>query len=108
MDTIAPSLGINERRQAAAALASLASDGELDETERMAAASEVFRLVTGIPLAAEQRIGATVDLAGVGVKIFGDGQFDDQEIVTATTVIKRAISGNLTTESLQDLLGFGN
>ena len=108
MDTIAPSLGINERRQAAAALAQLAADGDLDETERMAAASEVFRLVTGVPLAAEQRIGATVDLAGVGVKIFGDGQFDAQEIVTATTVIKRAISGSLTTESLQDLLGFGN
>ena len=108
MDIIAPSLGINERRQAAAALARLASDGELDETGRMAAASEVFRLVTGVPLAAEQRIGATVDLAGVGVKIFGDDQFGDQEIVTATTVIKRALTGELTTESLQDLLGFGN
>ena len=30
--------------------------------ERMSAASEVFRLVTGVPLNAESRMGATVDL----------------------------------------------
>ena len=108
MDIIAPDLGITERRQAAAVLAQLAADGELDESDRMAAASEIFRLVTGVPLAAEQRIAATVDLAGVGVKIFGDDQFGDQENVTATTAIKRALTGDLITESLQDLLGFGN
>ena len=108
LDTIAPSLGVNERRQAAAALARLSADDDWNDADRMEAASEVFRLVTGVPLAAEQRIGATVDLAGVGVKIFGDDQFDDEEITTATTVIKQALTGELTTESLQDLLGFGN
>ena len=109
MDTIAPGLSINERRQAAAALARLASDGELDETERMAAASEVFRLVTGVPLNAEQRIGATVDLAGVGVKVFDtDDSFDDRDIDNATEIIKQSLTGELTTESLQGILGFGN
>ena len=108
MDRLAPDLDINERRQAAAALASLSSDGELNDAERMEAASEVFRLVTGIPLAAEQRIGATVDLAGVSVKIFGGDQFDDDGVVAATTLIKKALTGDLTTESLQNLLAFGN
>ena len=109
MDIIAPELDINERRQAAAALARLAADDDWDHADRMAAASETFRLVTGVPLAAEQRIGATVDLAGVAVKIFDtDDSFDDRDIDTATTVIKRAISGDLTTDSLANILGFGN
>ena len=41
-----------------------------DNNDRVAAASEVFRLVTGVPLDVEVRIGAGVDLAGLGVGIF--------------------------------------
>ena len=58
MDVIAPHLKINERRQAAASLAKLAEDDDWDDADKMAAASEVFRLVTGVPLAAEQRVDA--------------------------------------------------
>ena len=109
MDTIAPGLAINQRRQAAESLARLAADDDWDDADRMAAASEVFRLVTGVPLDAERRMAASVDLAGVGVKIFDtNDQFDDRDIDNATTIIKQAISGNLTTESLQNILGFGN
>ena len=106
MDTIAPGLSTNERRQAAAALAKLSSDADWGHAERMSAASEVFRLVTGVPLDAEQRMGASVDLAGVGMKIFDtDDAFDDREIDRATEIIKQSLTGELTTESLQSILG---
>ena len=109
MDTIAPGLSINERRQAAAALAKLSADDDWDDADRMKAASEVFRLVTGVPLDAEQRVGAAVDLAGVGMKVFDtDDSFDDSEIETATEIIKQSLTGELTSESLQKILGSGD
>ena len=108
LDTIAPGLAINQRRQAAAALARLAADQDWDDADRMAAASEVFRLVTGVPLDAEARMGAAVDLAGVSVKILDDDSFDDREIDMATTLIKQSLTGELTSEGLQSILASGN
>ena len=109
MDTIAPSLSVNERRQAAAALAKLSAEDDWDHADRMAAASEVFRLVTGVPLDAEARIGAAADLAGVGVRIFDtDDSFDDSEIESATEIIKQSLTGERTSESLQKILGSGD
>ena len=109
MDTIAPSLGINQRRQAAAALAKLSAEDDWDDDDRMAAASEVFRLVTGVPLNAEQRMAASVDLAGVGVEIFDtDDSFDDRDIDNAAEVIKRTFTGDLTSDSLPRILNIGN
>ena len=108
LDVIAAELSIEERRQAAGALAKLSADGDLRGVDKMAAAGEVFRLVTGVPLNAEQRAGAAVDLAGLGVRVFGQGQFDDQEVDNAVTIIKDALSGNLTSGSLSNILGFGN
>ena len=106
MDTIAPGLSINQRRQAATTLAKLSSDGDWDHDDRMNAASEVFRLVTGVPLDAESRMGAAVDLTGVGMKIFDkDDSFDDGEIDRATEIIKQSLTGELTTDSLQSILG---
>lgn len=100
MDTIAPSLFIDQRRQAAAMLAELSADSGWDSADRMAAASEVFRLVTGVPLEAEARLGAAVDLAGVGARIFDtEGRFDDGDISAATALIKQALTGELTAES---------
>ena len=108
LDVIAAELSIEERRQAAGALAKLSADSDLRGVDKMAAAGEVFRLVTGVPLNAEQRVGAAVDLAGLGVRVFGQGQFDDQEVDNAVTIIKDALSGNLTSGSLSNILGFGN
>ncbi len=109
MNMIAPSLHVNERRQATAALAKLSADDDWDDEDKLAAASEVFRLVTGVPLAAEERMGAAVDLAGLGVKVFGSGEgFDDADVDIATVIIKEAVSGYLTGESLQHLLETGN
>lgn len=109
MDTIAPGLDINQRRQAATALARLAADDDWDDADRMTAANETFRLVTGVPLDAEQRIGGAVDLAGVGVKIFDtDDSFDDRDIDNATAIIKQAISGDLTSDSLLNILALGD
>ena len=109
MDTIAPSLSINERRQAAAALSKLSSVDDWDHADRMAAASEVFRLVTGVPLDAESRMSAAVDLTGVGIKIFDtDDAFDDRDIDRATEIIKQSLTGELTTEGLQNILGSGD
>lgn len=73
MDVIAAELSINERRQAAETLASLSAKDDWSDADRMAAAGEVFRLVTGVPLNAEQRVGRAVDLAGLGVRVFGSG-----------------------------------
>ena len=108
MNTIAPSLSINGRRQAAAALAKLSTDDDWDDADRMEAASEVFRLVTSVPLDAQARVGAAVDLAGVGMKIFDtDDSFEDRDIDTATEIIKQSLTGELTSESLQSILGGG-
>ena len=58
---------------------------------------EVFRLVTGVSLVAEERMGATVDLTGVGVKIFDtDDSCDDHDIDMATQVIKQSLTGEMT------------
>lgn len=109
MDTIAPHLGINERRQAAATLARLAAEDDWSREDKMRAASETFRLVTGVPLAANQRAGAAVDLTGMGIKVFDrNDNFDDRDIDNATTIIKQAIGGNLTTDSVRSILGIGN
>ena len=105
MNTIAPSLSINERRQAATVLARLSIDDDWDDVDRMEAASEVFRLVTGVPLNAEQRIGAAVDLAGIGVRVFGaEGHFDDQDVDAVAEIIRQSVAGELTNESLRDIL----
>ena len=67
LNIIAPGLAINERQQAAASLARLAADTDWsDEGAKLAAANEAFRLVTGVPLNAQARLGAAVDLAGIG------------------------------------------
>ena len=105
LDTIAPGLSIDERRQASASLARLSADSDWNDADRMEAASEVFRLVTGVPLNAEGRIDAAVDMTGVGVKIFDtEDNFDDRDIDNATEIIKQAISGELTTDSVQSIL----
>ena len=109
MDAIAPDLSINERRQAATALARLSTDDDWDDADRMEAASEVFRLVTGVPLNAEQRLGAAVDLAGVGVRVFSaEDQFDDRDVDAVAEIIKLSLSGELTNETLRDILESGN
>ena len=109
LDTIAPGMSINQRRQAAASLARLAADTDWDHSDRMTAASEVFRLVTGVPLDSEQRIDAAVDLTAVGVKIFDtEDNFDDRDIDNAAELIKQAVAGELTTESVNSILASGN
>ena len=106
LDVIAAELSINERRQAAETLASLSAKDDWSEADRMAAAGEVFRLVTGVPLNAEQRVGGAVDLAGLGVRVFGSGQFTDEEVDTATTIIKESLTGGLTSEKIKSILGW--
>ena len=109
LDTIAPGLSIDERKQASASLARLSASGDWNDVDRMEAASEVFRLVTGVPLNAEGRIGAAVDLTGVGIKIFDtEDNFDDRDIDNATEIIKQAISGELSTDSVESILGRGD
>ena len=84
MDIIAPGLGANEPGLAADALMELSLADGWDNNDRVAAASEVFRLVTGVP--------AGVDLAGLGVRIFGsEGQWSDRDILAATSVFKQAM-----------------
>ena len=57
--------------------------------------------MTGVPLAAEARLGTAVDLTGVGIEIFDtDDSFEDRDIDTATEIIKQSLTGELMTESL--------
>lgn len=47
-----------------------------------------------------------MDLTGVAMKIFDtDDSFEDWDIDTATEIIKQSLTGELTTESLQSILG---
>ncbi len=47
-----------------------------------------------------------VDVAGVGMKIFGtDDSFDDREIDSAIAIIKQALTGELTSERLESIMG---
>ena len=86
-------------------LAELSSDASLDYADRIMAASEVFRLVTGVPLDAEARLGAAMDLASVGARIFDtEGRFDDGDIDAATSLIKEAPTGELTAAGVQRIL----
>ena len=108
MDTIAPELGINERRRAAGSLARLAAEGNWSREDKMRAASETFRLVTGVPLAVEDRAGAAVGVAGMAVKAFDDDLVDDEDIDTTTQIIRQAVSGGLTLDSLRAILGISD
>lgn len=106
MNVIAPGLSINDRRQAADALAKLSEDDGWSGTDIEAAANEAFRLITGVPLKSEERIEAAVDLAGLGVKLFDkEGHFDDKDIEVATEIVKQYFKGELTTDSIQEILG---
>ena len=105
MDTIAPELAVNERRHAASQLAKLAANDNWDDEDKMAAASEVFRLVTGAPLNVQQRQDAAVDLAGEVFKaIDTDDSFDDSDIDAATDLVKEVMGGTVSTESIMNFL----
>ena len=109
MNTIAPGLSISERRQAATALANLAADDDWDHEDGMAAASEVFRLVTGAPLNAEQRTAAAVDLAGEAIRVLDtEDNFDDRDIDTATEIVKEVLTGDWNAESILSILDSDN
>lgn len=105
MDTIAPELAVNERRHAASQLAKLAADGTWDDEDKMEAAGEVFRLVTGTSLNVQERQDAAVDLAGEIFKaIDTEDSFDDSDIDATTDLIKEVMGGTVTTESIQNFL----
>ena len=109
MDTIAPGLAIGERRQAAAVLTQISAEADWDSADKLVAMNEVFRLVTSVPLDAEERIGAAIDLAGLGVKNFdADDSFDDGDVDNAAAIIKQAVAGDLTSQGIQRLLESGN
>ncbi len=64
LDTIAPGASIDDRREAADRLAELsASSGEWNAEQRMEAANELFRLITGHEQDAERRVEAARELA---------------------------------------------
>ena len=106
MDTIAPGLSVLERTKAAELLAKLSAADDWDDANSSEAANEVFRLATGVPLQAEKRLGAAVDLAAIGVKVFDrEGQFNDGDIAIATELIKQSLTGELTVESVEGILG---
>ena len=98
----------NVTKKSGSSAGRLSIDDDWDDMDRLEAASEVFRLVTGVPLNAEKRLGAAVDLAGIGVRACSDvGQFDDQDVDAVAEIIKQSLNGDLTDESLRDILKTG-
>ena len=64
LDTIAPGASINDRRQAADRLARLSAvSGDWNAEQRMEAANELFKLITGNQPDADQRVEAARELA---------------------------------------------
>ena len=64
LDTIAPGASINDRREAADKLAKLsAASGDWNAEQRMEAANELFRLITGNEPDVERRVEAARELA---------------------------------------------
>ena len=104
MHDIAPELSINERRESAGNLVRLSKSDRWDAETTKQAAEQTFQFVTGGKLEIEKRSDAAVDLTGEAVKSFKSDSFDDEDIDTATELIKDTIKGELNTDKVSDLL----
>ena len=105
MDTIAPEWSVAERKEALGYLTWQFSHGEWDAGSTKRTAEEGYMLITGGEIQLEKRIGAGVEVVGESLKRFGGDGYDDESVDMATDLIKVAISGDLSTDSVSKILG---
>ncbi len=108
MDTIAPEWSVTERKEALGYLAWQFSHGEWDTDSTQRTAEEGYTLITGGEIQLERRMEAGVELVGEGLKQYGGDGFDDENVDKSTALIKGAISGGLSTESVSQILDLDN
>ena len=106
MDTIAPEWSITERKEALGYLAWQFSEGDWDADSAQRTAEEGYTLITGGEIQIERRVEATVELVGEGLKRYGGDSYDDEGVDQAVALTQGAIRGDLTMDSISNILGF--
>ena len=106
MDTIVPEWSVAEREQALGYLAWQFAHGEWDADSTQRTAEEGYTLLTGGEIQLERRIGSGVELVGEGLKRYGGENYDDAAIDKTTALLKEAIGGNLSSDSVTRIMGF--
>ena len=106
MDVIAPEWSVTERKEALGFLAWQFAQGEWDADSTQRTAEEGYTLLTGGEIQLERRIESGVELIGEGLKRYGGENYDDEDIDKATALLKEAIGGNLSSESVVRIMGF--
>ena len=105
VNTIAPGMSLNARRQAAGELvATFDSPGKWTPQKTKRAAEAGYKVMTGGEAKVEKRMEAGVDLVGKGMKRYGGDSFKDRDIDVSTELIKQTIRGEISTNSVSDLL----
>ena len=105
MDTVAPETSVETRAHALKSLATDFRGGDWDDEKLADFSEQLHRTTFGHDLNYEERAGAGVELVGEGIKKFGGDSYDDEDVDTATEMIKRALSDDLDANSISDLLG---
>ena len=105
MDTIAPEWSVTERKEALGYLALQFSEGEWDADSAKRTAEEGYTLITGGEIQMERRMEASIELAGEGLKRYGGDSYDDEGVDQAVALTQEAIRGDLTTDSVSNILG---
>ena len=105
MDTIAPEWSVTERKEALGYLALQFSEGEWDADSTKRTAEEGYTLITGGEIQMERRMEASIELAGEGLKRYGGDSYDDEGVDQAVALTQGAIRGDLTTDSVSNILG---
>ena len=104
MATIAPEWSVAERKEALGYLAWQFSEGEWDADSTKRTAEEGYTLITGGEIQMERRMEAGVELSGEVIKRYGGDNLDDESIDKSTTLIKGALSGDLSTDRVAKVL----
>ena len=105
MNEIAPEWSVKERKEALGYLAWQFSHGDWDTGSTKRTAEEGYTLITGGEIQIEKRLEAGVQLIGEGLKRYGGPGYDDESVDKSTALVQRAISGDLNTDNVSNILG---
>ena len=106
MTTVAPEWSIKNRADAVGAIATYFKEGEWDDEKVHRFANDLYQAATGDALNYEKRAGAAVELAGEGIKRISD-DYDDEDMDISVELIQQTISGEISVDSVSDLMNFG-
>ena len=106
MTTVAPEWSIKNRADAVGAIATYFKEGEWGDEKVHRFANDLYQVATGDALNYEKRAGAAVELAGEGIKRISD-DYDDEDMDISVELIQQTISGEISVDSVSDLMNFG-